>query len=219
MVDRVKRGTEVEKAEIGDRARICRLVNVRHILDCSWFGWSLFPVGKLQLWKKLKTIKVASNSFVCRTLQKLGQGRQIWNRPIVADIVRIESRLLGNWSDGSGLLKCRKRAAAHRCFEKCCNEWRKFVCKLLNDPRWNWVRFAGFACCTADEAWYYGVIDDFVLIETGDAWRFPRKPGVQPTQSMNARPPASPREGISNEPLRTRRLVFLLTKNRLHMLP
>ena len=37
MVDRVERGTEVEKAEQGDGARVCRLVDVRHDLDCCRF--------------------------------------------------------------------------------------------------------------------------------------------------------------------------------------
>ena len=53
-----------------------------------------------------------------------------------AKIKRIESRLLKNRSDGSGLLSCRKRAAAHWCVVKCINE---FACKPLDDPRWNWV--------------------------------------------------------------------------------
>ena len=53
---------------------------------------------------------------------------------------------------------------------KCGNEWRKFVHKLLDDPEWNRVKFAGFACCVASEASYRGMIDDLELIETGGAW-------------------------------------------------
>ena len=76
-VDRVEcdgrpneRGTEVEKAEKGDGARVCRLINVRHDLNCSCFGWSMFPVGRLQLRKELKSIEVANNLFICRPLQE-----------------------------------------------------------------------------------------------------------------------------------------------------
>ena len=105
------------------------------------------------------------------------QKRQVWNRAIVAEIVQIESRLLKNWRDGSGLPSCRKRAAAHRCVEECSNERQEFVCKLFNDPRWNWVEFTGFACCTANEASYHGGINNLELVETGGAWRFIKNRG------------------------------------------
>ena len=31
--------------------------------------------------------------------------------------------------------------------EKRSNEWQEFVCELLEDPRWNWIKFLEYARC------------------------------------------------------------------------
>ena len=94
--------------------------------------------------------------------------------------------------------------------------------QTFDDPGWNWVKFAGFACCTADEASYRGGNDDLELIETGGAWRGVENRGCSRcSRRTNARQLLleSVRDSFSSELLRIGRLFFLLSKDRFQLSP